>query len=58
MQESFPPEECPECGSTSVVYSKTREEIICNECGCMYPRLAGNVMAEKPGKKKEEIKWK
>lgn len=59
MPENFPPEECPECGSLNIVYSKLRDEIICNDCGCIYARtVAVRLEREVPEKKVKRKKAK
>ena len=42
--------ECPECGSRNVVCSKTREQLICKDCGCIFEPLL-----EEEEKKLEEV---
>lgn len=58
MSEDFPPEECPECGSLNTVYSKSRDEVICNDCGCIYARPVAIRLGEKPEKKRKTRKRK
>lgn len=36
--------ECPDCASTNVVYSKVEKGIICRDCGGVF---VGSVVAEK-----------
>jgi|TARA_B100001971_G_C18251962_1_gene578975 transcription initiation factor TFIIIB Brf1 subunit/transcription initiation factor TFIIB len=31
--------ECPECGSSNVKYNKSKDEIICRDCGAIFSQL-------------------
>ena len=31
--------ECPECGSTNVIYEKDRDELVCQDCGAAFAEL-------------------
>ncbi len=31
--------ECPECGSTNVIYDKEKDETICQDCGAVFAEL-------------------
>ncbi len=31
--------QCPECGSSNILYSKQRDEIVCKECGLIFSEL-------------------
>ena len=31
--------ECPECGSTNVIYDKEKDELICQDCGAVFAEL-------------------
>ncbi len=31
--------ECPECGSTNVIYSKISDNTICQDCGAIFAKL-------------------
>jgi len=31
--------QCPECGSSKIIYNKKRDEIICRECGLIFSEL-------------------
>lgn len=37
-------EECPDCASTNIIYSKVEKGIICRDCGGVF---IGNVVPEK-----------
>lgn len=32
--------ECPECGSTNVIYSKTKDQLSCQDCGVIFEELS------------------
>lgn len=38
-QKKIPGNECPECGSNNVYYSKITDEIICRDCGAIFAKL-------------------
>ena len=40
--------ECPDCGSTNIIHSKFREQIICRDCGLIFEPLAPGVEAKMP----------
>ena len=31
--------ECPECGSTNVIYSKMNDNTVCQDCGAIFAKL-------------------
>ena len=37
---------CPECASTNVFYSKSRDELICRECGGIFSKLTPEQMVK------------
>ncbi len=38
-QKKIPRNECSECGSNNVYYSKISDEIICRDCGAIFAEL-------------------
>ncbi len=37
---------CPDCASNNIFYSKTRDEIVCRECGDIFSKLTPEQMAK------------
>lgn len=37
---------CPDCSANNIFYSKTRDEIICRECGGIFSKLTPEQMAK------------
>ncbi|MBW2989677.1 hypothetical protein KY358_05175 [Candidatus Woesearchaeota archaeon] len=35
---------CPECASTNIFYSKTRDELICRDCAAIFSKLSPDQM--------------
>ncbi|MFH1053471.1 MAG: TFIIB-type zinc ribbon-containing protein [Candidatus Woesearchaeota archaeon] len=33
-------DKCPECGSMNIVYSKSKVQIVCKECGGIFSELS------------------
>ena len=31
--------ECPECGSSNIVYNEKKDQIVCNDCGMIFEEL-------------------
>ena len=40
--------ECPDCGSTNIIHSKFREQIICRDCGLIFEPLAPGIEEKMP----------
>ena len=36
--------QCPECSSSNVFYSQTRDELICRDCGGIFSKLTPDQM--------------
>jgi len=32
--------ECPDCGSTNLMYNEEKQQVICKDCGLIYEPLA------------------
>ena len=32
--------ECPECGSSNVIYNKDKDQLVCQDCGIIFEELA------------------
>jgi ribosomal protein S27E len=32
--------ECPDCGSTNIVYNDKENQVVCNECGTIFEPMA------------------
>ncbi len=48
-------EQCPQCGSSNVVYSEKKDEIICKDCGAITSELTPE-MQKKLEKASEVLK--
>jgi len=44
--------ECPECGSSNVIYSKISDNTICQDCGAIFAKLIPEEEFEKAKKRK------
>jgi len=40
---------CPDCASNNIFYSKTRDEIVCRDCGGIFSKLTPEQMAKYKG---------
>lgn len=38
-EKAIKKDECPECGSNNVHYSKSKEQIVCRDCGAIFEEL-------------------
>ena len=38
--------ECPDCGSTNILYESTTEQLICHDCGLIFEELLPEVEEE------------
>ena len=36
---SIKKDECPECGSSNIIYKKEKDQIICKDCGAIFEQL-------------------
>ena len=47
--------QCPECGSSNIIYSEKKDEIICRDCGAITSKLTPK-MQKKLEKASEVLK--
>ncbi len=45
--------ECPDCASLNIIYSETRDQIICKDCGLIFEPFLHETKPEQPKKPKK-----